>query len=122
MNNVNYNDLLTAAATVMITFGTIYAIFCVIRMSLKDVIYTRTCEGLDNAQFTVLEQRYYARSGITIIIVGSIVQNIATLWKKISIQNFGIVLGCSILFIISILIIFRKKYKKEKRELECDKN
>lgn len=112
---MTYNDVMSAVSCVLTVVGTILSVLCVLKMSVKDVMYTRTCEGHDNAQFTVLEQRYYARRGIGVIIIGAILQIISILWSCENAYMFG---ACMLTAVILIVILFLEEGVRYKRDKE----
>ena len=88
-------------------------------MSLKDITYTRTCEGIDRAYLSVLEQRYYARRGIGIMIIGTILQIIA-MFCDIKCKNFSVYLVVVFILITVFLLEERWKYKRDRKKCELD--
>ena len=95
---IMYNNVVTILSAVLICLGTMYSVLCVIKMSLKDILKTRTVEYFDNAEMPLIEQVYYARSGIIIIAIGTILQIISIAIKGISFQF------CILLSTIAILL------------------
>lgn len=100
MNSNIYKNIISAFASFLNVFGTIFAVLCVIRMSYKDVMRTKEAYRLDHKEIDIFKQRFYARCGIKIICVGFILQLCVIFCENMTKCN------CLILSIISAIIIF----------------
>ena len=110
-----YNDIISALASCFNVFGTVFAVLCVIKMSFKDVMRTREVWRLDHEELDVLEQRYYARAGIGIIIIGFILQLFATFLKNMSVIYCLILAGTATIMSFAITLIERYKMNRDKK-------
>lgn len=108
-----YNDILSALSCIFNDSGTIFAVLCVIKMSFKDVMQTKTVENFDHSEQAVFEQRYYARAGIGVIFIGAILQLICIFYKNIPPLSCGIVSVFSIFIAIMFIVIERRRMKKD---------
>lgn len=109
-----WNDWLAVESAIWIMIGTIVSVLCVLKLSIKNVIHTVTCEGLRNAHLGVLEQRHYARMGISIIVIGTFLQIVSILWKKAGIFEFVLFSMISLLLMLILFVVFNVFYKKDK--------
>ena len=109
------NDIISALASCFNVFGTVFAVLCVIKMSFKDVMRTREVWRLDHEELDVLEQRYYARAGIGIIIIGFILQLFTTFLKSMSVVYCLILSGTATIMAFVIVLIERYKMKRDKK-------
>ncbi len=110
-----YNDIISALASCFNVFGTVFAVLCIIKMSFKDVMRTREVWRLDHEELDVLEQRYYARAGIGIIIIGFILQLFTTFLKSMSVVYCLILSGTATIMAFVIVLIERYKMKRDKK-------
>lgn len=114
-----YNDIISALASCFNVFGTVFAVLCVIKMSFKDVMRTREVWWLDHKELDVLEQRYYARVGIGIIIIGFILQLFATFLKNMSAVYCLILAGVAT--VMTFVIVLVEKYKMDRDKKRAKK-
>lgn len=110
-----YNDIISALASCFNVFGTVFTVLCVIKMSFKDVMRTREVLRLDHEELDVLEQRYYARAGIGIIIIGFILQLFATFLKNMSVVYCLVLAGTATIMAFVIVLIEKYEMKRDKK-------
>ncbi len=115
-----YNDIISALSVCLNVFGTVFAVLCIIKMSFKDVMKTREAWRRDHKELDDFEQRYYARTGIGIIVIGGILQIFAIFFQNISLLECLIVSIAAVAFAIIIIMIeknrmnaYKKRAKKE---------
>jgi len=109
------NDIISAFATCLNVFGTIFAVLCILKMSFKDAMQTRNAWNLDHGELGALEQRYYARSGIGVIVVGCILQLFAIFKKNMSVTYCLILSISATIVVVAIILIERYKMNRDKK-------
>ncbi len=109
-----YNDILSVLACLFNLFGTIFAVLSIVKMSFKDVMWTRTYDYFNNSEKAVFEQRYNARVGISIIFIGAILQVICIFYKNISFLWFIILAGIANMIAVTIWLLEKHRMKKDK--------
>lgn len=111
-----FYNLLSAFSIAETAFGTVLSVLCVLKLSLRDVMRTSTYNGISETWMTTLQQRHYARCGITFILAGSILQILLLYISEINKILFLALLLAAVLLPVIISCVFTLKYFKIKKE------
>ena len=104
-------------AIVLGVIGTIAAVLSILKMKLKDVIYTRSTIGLDTAELSTLRQVYDARVGIGLVIISGFLQIFCELYKEITCKVFWIISCIVVLLSIGYWFFMYSVFKNDETEL-----
>ncbi len=117
-----YTKLLSVIAILEIMWGTIFSVLCVLKMTLKDIMWTSTCGGLGDGWKNSLTQRHYARCGILYIVFGSLLQIYMVITENITLISFVVSFALAVIapsiFTIWSTIVYSKQLKKGWQKLD----
>lgn len=96
--------------------GTIYAIMCLLKMTIEDVIFTHTVTYFDTHGVDQLKQQFHGRVGVLLLITSFCNQCINTFFNISSVLQLLIIVAANIIICIVFIFFFTTNYHKKQRE------
>ena len=110
-----FYKVLSALAIAEIAWGTVLSVLCILGMSLTDIMKTSTHGGLSNRWIETLQQRHYARCGISFIVFGSLLQIFLVFVNEINSNVFWIILAIVLVIPIIVCVLSTIDYISTKK-------
>lgn len=85
-----WNDCVNTIGCALNLIGTVISLLSILRMSVKNIMWTKTVAAFDAKPLPLLEQRKQARIGIMLVVLGCASQ-IYGIWNKDITRNQFIV-------------------------------
>lgn len=116
-----FAKILAVIAIIEITWGTIFAVLGILKMSFMDIRLTQSCKSFNSVDESNLLQRYYARTGIGYIVTGSFLQIYLTFMEPSEIKIFLLILTITMIVPIILHIKEKRRYNNELEKLKIRK-
>lgn len=125
--SIAYMDILQLLSSAINVIGTVYAVLSILKLKPKEIYSSITISGMDQKDIELITQKKQARTGISLILYGWILQLIYIFLDISTLPEFLYTGIFSILGVLVVLIIimnlnkrFERKYVKFKTEKSND--
>ena len=116
---VYYTTILQLLAALTNVIGTTYAVLSILKLKPEELYLALTIEGMDRSDESLLIQKKQARTGISFVVYGWMLQTLFSFWTITTLFLFIVCLSAyAFLTSVLCLILFLLNRKFEKKYYE----